>query len=308
MDYLTVSPEAINAEKKLLCTIIEMQKNLEEESHGLVLTYLDNQYGLGKHSNDIFYLIENVKDKSKQIKDVNKLCRRLKLSIKNRERHLDGVFPISQSTANVKYVAGVMGKIYSSGYRQMRRPSSEGTWNSNVFYPDLEVVPSKYNPEQKSFSQIISDLEKNYGIHYTGTPYVYGYADFSNIAIAQVDFTDIIDKNVQDGFSKDPLLDGENVNYDVIFSNRNRNFRYADEICAERGISIHGLHDGYSASELASWRKENHFTWDESYNNGYLLVPSELHNNIPHTGLVGIATHGEQAEKSIINKQNNSSK
>ena len=302
MDYLTVSPEAINAEKKLLCTIREMQKNLEEESHGLVLTYLDNQYGLGKHSNDIFYLIENVKDKSKQIKDVNKLCRRLKLSIKNRERHLDGVFPISQSTANVKYVAGVMGKIYSSGYRQMRRPSSNGTWRDNVFCPNPNVIPSKYNPEQKSFSQIIADLEEKYGIHYTGTPYVDGYADFSNIAIAQVDFTDIIDKNVQDGFSKDPLLDGDNVDYDVIFSNRNRNFRYADEICAERRIPIPGLNVGYTSDELASWRIKNYFTWDESYNNGYLLVPSEIHNNVPHTGLVGVATHGEDAEENIINQ------
>lgn len=305
MDYITVSPEAINAEKKLLQKLQDLQKNLEIGSRELISVFFDNQYGLGRHNQDIYFLIADIENSTKQIKEVHKLCRRLKLSIKNREHHLNGGFPISSADENVKYVAGVMGRIYSDGYKKMRTPSIDGTWKDNVFNPNPNVTPTKYNPDNKSFRQIISDLKDKYGLCYTGTPYIEGYADFSGIALAQVSFAEIIDKHVQHGTTVDPLADGDNINYEDVFSSRSKNFRYADEICATSGIAIPGLPDGYSASDLELWRKENHFTWDESYINGYLLVPSEIHNNIPHTGLVGIATHIKQTEQSIQDKHKN---
>jgi hypothetical protein len=114
-------------------------------------------------------LIADIENSTKQIKEVHKLCRRLKLSIKNREHHLNGGFPISSADENVKYVAGVMGRIYSDGYKKMRTPSIDGTWKDNVFNPNPNLTPTKYNPDNKSFRQIISDLKDKYGLCYTGS-------------------------------------------------------------------------------------------------------------------------------------------
>ena len=75
-------------------------------------------------------------------------------------------------------------------------------------------------------------------------------------------------------------------------SRRNSNFTIADQLAAERQIPIPGLPSGYTATDLAAWRSDprHRFTWDEQVNGGYNLVPTIIHGNIPHTGLVSSST------------------
>ena len=186
-----------------------------------------------------------------------------------------------------RYLAGVQARIYASGYRKLRAPSSGGTWEGDVFHPDLDVIPKRYNPDGLTFGQIIEKVERLYGLHYTGTPFTEGFADFSGIALAQIGLEKLM-RSSGDEHIEDDL-------HGTFSDDRNDNFSLADLAAAEMGIPIPGLGEKYTAAKLAQWRKDNRFTWDESMVYGCLLVPSELHNNIDHTGLVAIAKRADQA-------------
>lgn len=307
MPVLNISDEAIAAEKKLYSQAAELHKLIENEARLLALENKENEQGLGAHSHVISILLQDLLAAANSRQSINQLRRILRFSIANRESHRNNVFPgkaqrIMPAADNVTYTAGVIRRVYEEGYRQMRSQSKDGYWDGDTFCPDREATPSRYNPEKRTYGQIIDNLETEYGIRYFGTPFKEGHADFSGIAIAQVTLADIVDKHVQDGIAESPLIAGDNTDFAKIFANRERNFHYADEIVAKAQVPIPGLPSGYSASDLAQWRETHYFTWDESYLNGYLLVPSEIHNNISHTGLVGVSGHGKQAEETIIGK------
>lgn len=40
---------------------------------------------------------------------------------------------------------------------------------------------------------------------------------------------------------------------------------------------------------MAEWRQKRGFSWDEQVTNGYLLVPTIIHRQLAHIGLVGIS-------------------
>ena len=163
----------------------------------------------------------------------------------------------------------------------------------SIIIPNRDAIPPKYNPRNWTFGQIIDNLEKTYGIHVTGIPFRDGWADFSGIAIAQISECDI-----EQAYHPNILTDMDAFDPKKVYENRNRNFSIADHITAERQLPIPGL-TNYSAEDLAEWRDKNHFTWEESPLFGYLLVPSEIHNNIPHTGLVSVMTHLNDVDKSF---------
>lgn len=310
MPLLNVSDEALLAEKKLYYQVAELQKAIESSTHLIISEYQENEQGLGAHSRIIDGLLQELHSAANSRTSVNQLRRVLRFSIANRENHRNNVFlsqnqRITPATDNVAYTAGVIGRIYEEGYRQLRTQSKDGYWDGDIFFPDREAIPIRYNPNKRTYGQIFDNLKTQYGISYSGIPYREGYADFSGIAIAQVSLADIVDKHVQDGLIDDPLVAGDSTDFAKIFSNREQNFQYADEIVANAQVSIPSLPSGYSSTDLAKWREEHHFTWDESYLNGYLLVPSEIHNNISHTGLVGVSKHGKQAEETITGKLKN---
>jgi hypothetical protein len=209
--------------------------------------------------------------------------------------HIEGSFPISAGEAitpppeNQSYVVGVMSQIYANGYQKMIEPKHNGSWNGNVFVPDMDSVPAKYNPEGRSFGQIIDVMEQKFGIHFTGIPFKDEIADFSGIAIAQIDMTEIVEAHYPNAVN-----DMNSVDFKTVFEDRAKNFDMADEIVASRQLPIPGLPKNYTAKELKKWREKNHFTWEESPHYGYLLVSAEIHNNIPHTGLVAIQTHSKE--------------
>lgn len=178
---------------------------------------------------------------------------------------------------------------------ETREGSVRGAWNGSTFVLDDSYVPEKYNDSKSSMAQIKKNLSDRYGIQVDGIPYVDGIADFSSISVAHIATSDIVKRATgmtQAEYSQLTQTDRSRV-FQEVFSDvsdgirkRNRNFDYADQITSEKHISIPGLSDGYSASDLKKWRTENKFSWDEQVNLGYNLVPTVIHGNLSHTGLV----------------------
>lgn len=233
---LVVTMEAVVAIRALAGHIEELNNTLVSSAGTLLTEYEENKSGLGSHSSSIVALLEDLQRDCSSKKDINLLVKRLRTSADIRQAHIDGSFPISKITrANETqtYIAGVLGRIYASGYRAMRKPSADGTWQSNIFIPDLSYKPTKYNPEDRTFAEIIANLETSYGIQYVGTPFVEGYTDFSQIALAQIGLEDIVKAHCDDF-----LLFSDQLDYGEILSERNQNFCYADQIAADKQLPM----------------------------------------------------------------------
>lgn len=196
--------------------------------------------------------------------------------------------------------------LAGSAGRNMNAPSTvapngtvKGEWRGDIFYFDEAFIPSeKYNPDGKTMGEIKEILSDKYGISFDGIPYHNGVADFSSISVANISTSDIaIAASGKDRNSYESLNQRERLElFQKVFSDtadgkpkRNTNFHIADSIVAERQIPIPGLPVPYTATELRKWRTENHFTWDEQLSGGYNLVPSVIHGNLSHTGLVSTA-------------------
>ncbi len=138
-------------------------------------------------------------------------------------------------------------------------PSSNGSWEGKKgdsnWKPDPDSVPLKANPEGKTWEEI----EDKYGMD--GVKFKDGEADFSEIAEATVEIDDFT-------------------------GNRFENFAQADSKLAEQwnAEGRDGRTD-WTARDVAAYRKENNLTWHERSDMKTMdLVPSEVHNNIPHAG------------------------
>ena len=297
---LTVTEDAVIALRALADHVSDLQSAIRSDVALLLLEFEQEQKGLGAHSGEIEALLTDLQtqcDSGKRV--LRRLVRRLRTSADLREAHRTGTFPAAApaSSDTQTYLSGVLGRIYESGYQKLRKPTADGTWKGDRFLPDANYKPTKYHPHNSTCEEILRNLEETYGIRYTGTPFVEGFADFSQIALAQIGLDEIAAKH-----DEDFLIHCDQLDFGEVFSSRSQNLHYADEIAAEKQLPIPGLPAGYSAADLTNWRKIHHFTWDESYLNGYLLVPSEIHNNIPHTGLVGVSGHGTQAEQTIAKR------
>ncbi len=129
-------------------------------------------------------------------------------------------------------------------------PLENGEWSgergNSTWIPDPDYIPQKGNPDGKTWQEI---LEK-YGIE--GIEFKDGEPDFSEISKGDVKI---------EPFSE----------------NRSDNFDKADiELAKQKGCT---------PEEVAKWRKENGYTWHECKDMETMQkVPSEVHNNIPHSG------------------------
>lgn len=125
-----------------------------------------------------------------------------------------------------------------------------GHWESekgdSVWKPNKEDIPPCSNPEGKTWGEILKE-HKTDGIEYKD-----GKPDFSPVAKAEVQIDDFT-------------------------GNRAKNFEQADEKLAKEKKC--------SPEEIKQWRKENNYTWHECSDCKTMqLVPSEIHNNMPHAG------------------------
>lgn len=129
-------------------------------------------------------------------------------------------------------------------------PREGGTWDGErgdgKWISDPDAIPQKANPKQKTWSEIL----KPYGID--GIPFTGGEPDFSEISKGDVKIS--------------PFTE-----------NRTDNFDNADiELAKQKGCTPEDVH---------KWRKEHAYTWHECKDMKTMQkVPSEVHNNIPHSG------------------------
>lgn len=196
--------------------------------------------------------------------------------------------------------------IAGSAARSLNAPATntpdgeaKGRWEGDVFFfDDSYVPPEKYNEDQLSMGEIKNILRDKYGLSLDGIPYRNGVADFSSISVANIPTSDIAMAAAgmrQSQFDRLSQRDRIHLYQDVFSdkldnkSKRGTNFHIADSIAAERQIPIPGLDVPYSATDLQKWRSDNHFTWDEQLSGGYNLVPSVIHGNLSHSGLVSTA-------------------
>lgn len=122
----------------------------------------------------------------------------------------------------------------------------EGERGDSLWRPDRDEIPARYNPEGKTWGQILD----KYGID--GIEYRNGEPDFSPISKGTVEIDDFTD-------------------------DRASNFSQADEVLAKQR--------GCSPEEVRNWRKENGYTWHECRDCKTMQkVPSEVHNNMDHSG------------------------
>ena len=291
----------LNVSKKVVEACILLAKQLEDEyaaffDYNLILKrqFQENQEGLGRHASSISDLINELSHDlplNRSVKKSSLMLRQVAGIINN---HIENniynsntapgtaVVPPNQHST---YLTGVTARIYAHQNQKMREPQSKGIWQGNVFIPDMNETPTKFNPYNQSFGEITTRLHEKYGIQFSGIPFGDGIADFSSIAVAQVKISDIVS-----AYYPNMLSDFDSIDYRKVFTDRKVNFELADQFAAAHQLPIPNLPNGYSSKELKKWREHNHFTWEESPLHGYLLVPAEIHNNIPHTGLVAIET------------------
>lgn len=216
--------------------------------------------------------------------------------ISNNSEYIYVANTLSDLEANLSETFDKEMVLAGSQVRKMRTPKAEtstgefkGLWQGSVFYMDDNFVPKYKNDSKLTVREIKQLLRDSYGILFDGIPFTDGIADFSCISIATISIKDMVMKS-----TKISEIDYDNMKpqertkiLSKVFTpeRRDSNFTLADQIVAEKQIPIRGLPSKYTATELANWR-EGKFTWDEQVNGGYNLVPTIIHGNIAHTGLV----------------------
>jgi len=136
---------------------------------------------------------------------------------------------------------------------------NSGNWDGergdSTWRPDRDSVPLKSNPEGKTWGEILD----KYGID--GIPFKDGEPDFGEISKGD-------------------------VKIEPFSTERSDNFDKADQKLAEQ--------KGCTPEEVAKWRKENGYTWHECKDMETMQkVPSEVHNNVPHSGGISEAKKGQ---------------
>ena len=130
----------------------------------------------------------------------------------------------------------------------------DGERGDSNWYPDPDFVPGKANPEGKTWGEILKENDIDHIQFKDGEP------DFSEISKGTVEI--------------EPFSDARTDNFDK-----------ADvELANQKGCT---------PEEVAQWRKENGHTWHECKDMKTLQkVPSEVHNNVPHSGGISEAKKG----------------
>ena len=139
--------------------------------------------------------------------------------------------------------------------REGRNGHWEGERGESTWYPPKENIPGKSNPENQTWEEILAKCRIE------GIQFENGEPNFKCVCREEVTI---------EGFS----------------TSRADNFDKADMAAAEKR--------GCTPEEVAKWRKEHGYTWHEMKDMQTMQkVPSNLHNNIPHSGGISNANAKE---------------
>ena len=320
-----VTEQAINAMNSLSTQLQKLATKINQEVQQLKASYENNKDGLGAHSADIQTLLDEVEITEQDASiPIKKLAIKLNKAALIRQKHIENNkydnVTLSDNQIYVSQVKDRLNKgmaqtidremvLAGAEKRKLREPTinenennSLGTWEKTTLVLNDDYIPSNCNAENKTFSQIKRELFEEYGIDVQKISFTNGVADFSNISLGNVSTKEIV--MTAKGLTSEQYNALEPNEKVAIFhevfskSKRNSNFDIADNIASQQQIPIPGLPKGYTKEQLSKWRKKNKFSWDEQVDGGYNLVPTVIHGNVPHTGLVGTSNTAKQyAEK-----------
>lgn len=153
-----------------------------------------------------------------------------------------------------------------SRFEGRQLPSTGGEWmgerGCSIWVPDGDGLPSKHNPEEKTWGQV----KVEHG--FEGIPFVDGEPDFTEVSKSSVEIRD---------FTID----------------RNANFAQADEMCAAKWTEEGRDGRLWAPDEIRQYRKENQLSWHERGDQKTMdLTPAIVHGNIPHSGGISAAKKG----------------
>jgi hypothetical protein len=155
-------------------------------------------------------------------------------------------------------------------------PNANGHWKNknkgdDLWIPDWEYKPGKFNDEGKTWNEIGQHLQKEINKRrkekHLPQDFVFEGVWFKN---------DIPDFR--------PFSFGE-VTVNSYTSDRDANFELANTVMARKKKKPNG--ENYTADEIDVWMKEHdpRLTWHEDPNcHTMMKVPSVLHGNVSHTG------------------------
>ena len=289
----TVTSGAIHAFRRMRTELKQISADTRKQTADLQEVFHRNQRGLGSHDRQILALLHQMQDVCIDAeKGLDSLCRKLRTAESIRS-HLVTNSPYRVPSADPEQEsARFMGEIYDETVRHRRKPAVNGTapghWEKDCFFLDPDRIPLQENPDHRTWKEILDNLQRSYNFCCKAIPFRHGFPDFSEVALVRIPWQKIREALLQKAAAQ-PGASAQ-PDSDELFRNRAVNMHIADELAAEAGFPIPGLPKGYTAAQLAQWRKEHRFTWEESPLNGYLLVPLVVHQNIPHTGLVAVET------------------
>ena len=175
-----------------------------------------------------------------QNRDVNAedISTETKTSLEN-DANLDT--PLSQNETN---------ELSCKDYKNCPLEGSNGHWEGergeSKWYPDSDSVPSKNNPDGKTWGNIMEEFDID------GIQFNEGEPDFSEISKGEI------------------TLDAPESDRGIVFNEADT------KLAQERGCE---------PWEVAKWRKDNGYTWHEKQDCiTAQKIPSIVHGNVSHLG------------------------
>lgn len=199
-------------------------------------------------------------EKSPMTSSLHEADKKMDNFFKGRE---DSLFPIGERDTPHLAETDVLIRWESSSDARGLLPQNGGSWEGDkgdsLWSPDRDVVPSKMNPDQLTWDEILH----GYGID--SIEFIDGEPDFSKISEATVQIDDFT-------------------------PNRAENFAQADQKLAEEWTSQGKDEKVWTANDVRDYRREHGLTWHERSDTKTLdMVPSIVHSNVPHSGGISVA-------------------
>ncbi len=199
-------------------------------------------------------------DKISDSKELDKPINVFVSGLDDAESYSDDKVDIIDNMQTDEYLNDI--KVYDSIVSRCPIEGHNGSWTDSrgdsMWIPDDDAVPTRYNPNGLTWRQILD----KYNIE--GIEYKDGDPDFSPISKGEVQIDDFTD-------------------------DRSSNFAQADEALAKKR--------GCSPEEVKKWRQENGYTWHECRDCKTMQkVPSEVHNNMDHSGGVSEYKKNQNSE------------
>ena len=311
----SINEKSVYAIRYYAKTIPKIIANLEESTQTLINTYHNVENYVVPYSDRLYQRLIYIKENQEEFSDtINELSKRLLKTAQAIENYLhsdsddaDGM--MRAVLENRKQFIDRQDSMLGREEKRKRIPSEKtkygiekGRWNGNKYYFSDDYIPNdkKLNPDGKTMRDIKQALYKDYGLKVGGISFENDEMDLSDCALVKISYEDVMERAVikmskeeKRKFQLEGMTDQERrlKKLQAVFcrERRSANFQIADELLAIKQIPFPGLICPYTADQVAEWRQERGFSWDEQVAKGYLLVPTIIHRQLVHIGLVGIS-------------------